>query len=94
MKLHPEAPQLWRAMVKAFFPVQLPMYFPFVIVTTAKIVQAHVGVKGLIHVLDSGGAASEVRREGGKEDGEKAAAHVSSLYSIFILNNRATSMRA
>jgi hypothetical protein len=54
-------------MVKAFFPVQLPMYFPFVIVTAAKIVQAHVGVKGLIHVLDSGGDAREVRREGGRE---------------------------
>ena len=82
MKLHPEAPQLWRAMVKAFFPVQLPMYFPFVIVTTAKIVQAHVGVKGLIHVLDSGGAASEVRREGGREDREKPAAHVLTVFNL------------
>jgi len=60
MKLHPDKPQLWLAMIKAFFPIQLPMYLPFVIVTTCKIVQAHVGIKGLIHVLDRGGPAREV----------------------------------
>lgn len=60
MKLHPDKPQLWLAMIKAFFPIQLPMYLPFAIVTTCKIVQAHVGIKGLIHVLDRGGPAREV----------------------------------
>ncbi len=70
MKLRPEAPQLWRAMVRAFFPVQLPMYLPFVMVTTAKIVQAQVGVRGLIRVLDTGGEAREVRREGGRDEAE------------------------
>lgn len=70
-------------MVKAFFPVQLPMYFPFVIVTAAKIVQAHVGVKGLIHVLDSGGNASEVREEGRKGRGEgRTLTHVDDLHFL------------
>lgn len=51
MKLHSKNPQLWRAAFKAYFPIQLPLYVPFAIVTAAKIVQAHVGITGLIDVL-------------------------------------------
>lgn len=58
---HPEDPKLWRALAKAFFPMQVPMFLPFLVVTAAKIVQAHVGVKGLIEALDSNRPPSEVR---------------------------------
>lgn len=61
--LHPEDPKLWRALAKAFFPMQVPMFLPFLVVTAAKIVQAHVGVKGLIEALDSNRPAREVRGE-------------------------------
>ncbi|EWM28413.1 atp-binding sub-family c (cftr mrp) member 4 [Nannochloropsis gaditana] len=50
-ELHSKNPQLWRAAFKAYFPIQLPLYVPFAIVTAAKIVQAHVGITGLIDVL-------------------------------------------
>jgi hypothetical protein len=58
---HPEDPKLWRALAKAFFPMQLPMFLPFLVVTAAKIVQAHVGVKGLIEALDANRPAKDVR---------------------------------
>jgi len=96
MKLRPDAPQLWRAMVRAFFPVQLPMYFPFVMVTTAKIVQAQVGVRGLIRVLDTGGEAFEVRKEKRRDETEtrmlanRLSPH---LLTNALIHNRATCMR-
>lgn len=36
------------------------MFLPFLVVTTAKIVQAHVGIKGLIEALDNNRPAREV----------------------------------
>jgi hypothetical protein len=53
-------PKLWRALFKAFFPMQVPMFLPFLVVTAAKILQAHVGVKGLIESLDDNRPAKEV----------------------------------
>ena len=58
---HPADPKLWRALFKAFFPMQVPMFLPFLVVTAAKIVQAHVGVKGLIEALDSNRPPEDVR---------------------------------
>jgi hypothetical protein len=43
------------------------MFLPFLVVTAAKIVQAHVGVKGLIEALDANRPPAEVCKQASKQ---------------------------
>lgn len=62
VQARPEAPRLWRALLRAFVPLNLSSYPLYFLASMARILQAAVGMNGLVRALE------EPQRDGAIRD--------------------------